>query len=180
AALLGRAGAGVVDEHEAHGAGGEGGEVGPVRRRHARAVYQLEVGLVDERGGVQRLTRSVRAEAALGEGAEGLVDVRVEPLGGAGIAVAGLAEEERGVGERGHDGAGRWKVGRAPRFLNMHTGLSEAGDVYEALHADSKNGMRGFAPGFRLKERTRLRTRRAALPCCPDGPGAAPSLQRLR
>src|SRR3546814_20155854 len=53
AALLRQALAGVVDHHAAHGRGGIGEEVRAIVELGLAPADQLQVGLVDQRGGIQ-------------------------------------------------------------------------------------------------------------------------------
>src|SRR5690625_2879272 len=102
AALLGGARPRVIDEDEAHRARGQREEVGAVLPRRARLVYQLEVGLVDERGGVERLAGAVLEQPAVGDAAKLLVDVGPEGLAGVGVPSASAEQEVRRVGRSEH------------------------------------------------------------------------------
>ncbi len=74
AALGGEALAGVVDEDAAHDAGGHADEVGAALPGHAVELADLQVGFVDERGGLERMAGALLMEDGGGEAPEVLVE----------------------------------------------------------------------------------------------------------
>ena len=98
AALGGLAVAGLVHQHLAHRARGDREEVGPVARGH-RGAAELEVGLVDQGGGVERPLDVLVAELAPGEAAQVVVDEGEQPLDGVRLPLVGGPEEARDVAD---------------------------------------------------------------------------------
>jgi len=95
AALLAVRGAGVVDEPPPHGLDGGGVEVGPVGPRDLARADELEIRLVDEGRGGERVARPAEAfgvHLKLGGGAELFVDGRQEPVWRGGVARGGVGE----------------------------------------------------------------------------------------
>ena len=87
--------AGVVDEDSSHGLGGDSEEVGPAVELGLRLVDELEVGLVDEGGGLEGVPRVFAAEEGACQGAELVVDQGEKNINRTGIPV-GKAFEESG------------------------------------------------------------------------------------
>jgi len=92
AALLGVVGAGVLDEDAAHQLGGDAEEMGAVFPIDAGLIDQLEVGLVDEGGGLECVIGALAAHVGTGDAAEFVVDERQKLIGSAGLAVLEFAE----------------------------------------------------------------------------------------
>lgn len=78
--------AGVVDEDAAHGLGGDGEEVGTAGEACLGLVDELEVGLVDEGGGLEGVAGAFASEEGAREGAELVVDEWEEGIDSAGVA----------------------------------------------------------------------------------------------
>ena len=99
-ALGRRAGAREVDQHLAHGARRDGQEVAAVAHVEPALLGELEVGLVHEAGGVERLAGAVAPEVAVGDAPELVVDERHEAVESAGLAVAHRLQQERDLSHR--------------------------------------------------------------------------------
>ena len=86
AALVAPARAGVVDEDAAHGVRGGGEELGAILGPQAPLVGEPQVGLVDQRGGAERVTVALAAQPLTREAPEVVVeqpDEAVERVGSA-------------------------------------------------------------------------------------------------
>ena len=81
-----------------------------VVKLRARLVDELEVGLVDERGGVERVPGALAEELVMRHLPEFVVDGTPEALGGARFAALCRAEQERQIG--GDHGRGGKREGR--------------------------------------------------------------------
>ena len=92
AALGGLPVAGVVHQHLPHRPGGDREEVGAVARGQGGAA-ELEVGLVHQRGGVERALHVLVAQLAPGQPAEVVVDQGQEPVECAGLSLVSREEE---------------------------------------------------------------------------------------
>src|SRR5437867_2549960 len=66
-------GAGEIDKDAAHQGSGDGEEVGSVPQRHMVGINQPEVGLVDQRRGLQRMARPFACHVAVREPAKLIV-----------------------------------------------------------------------------------------------------------
>jgi hypothetical protein len=76
----------VVHQDLAHGVSGEADEVGAVIPVDVFAG-QAEIGLVDERGGLERVVGALAAHVGPGEAVELRVDEREQAVGGGGVAI---------------------------------------------------------------------------------------------
>ena len=70
-------------------------------QRTASPPHQAQVRLVDERGGLQRLTRSLPCELAAGQATQLVVDRRQKPVGGLTVPLDDLLEDSRNVVHQG-------------------------------------------------------------------------------
>ena len=108
AALEPLAVAGVVDEDATHRLGGRGQEVPPAVPRPTRVVSdQAEVGLVDQRRGLEGVPRGLAPEPGGGQASQLAIDEREQFGRRAGLAARDRIHEPggrpvRGVAERGH------------------------------------------------------------------------------
>lgn len=123
--LLREAGAGVVDEEEAHDARGDAEEVGPVLPGDGGLPGEAEPGLVHEGDGVERLPDAQLPELPPGDRAELVVDERDDRVEGGAVAVAVRVEEARDLPAPvfGHGCAG---VYRRLRRGEAQDGVAEA------------------------------------------------------
>ena len=101
AALLGQALAGVVDHHAAHGRGGVGEEVRAIVELRRLAPDQLEVGLVHQRGRIQRVGLLAR-QLAPSHGVQFLVERRQDAVQRAPVTFAGGIQPLRDLGNLAH------------------------------------------------------------------------------
>ena len=79
----------------AHGQRRDREEVGAVLPGGLRRIHQLEIGLVDQSGGVQGLARTPHAELAVSDHLEFFVDQGKELVHGAVLAMAHRGEQLR-------------------------------------------------------------------------------------
>ncbi len=99
AALLGVPAAGEVDNDMAHDARREIEEVGPVGRLGTGRTGEPEIGLVDQRGGVEGPPGpAMHRELNMGESLQLRVDALVERRGGAVLAATRRGDQRRDVG----------------------------------------------------------------------------------
>lgn len=96
AALIGVAGAGVVDEDAAHDVGGEADEMGAVVPVDV-LLDQAEVGFIDQGGRLQGVVGALAAHAGVRDAMQLCVDERQELLGRCSIAGMHGFEEPRGL-----------------------------------------------------------------------------------
>src|SRR5262245_25577595 len=87
AALLVATGAGVIHEDASHDAGRDGEKMRAVVPRDRLAVYEAEIGLVDERGGLEAVARPLAGHAAPRDVSELLVDERNQLRKGSFVAL---------------------------------------------------------------------------------------------
>jgi hypothetical protein len=97
APLLAVASPRAVDQHLAHGAGGDGQEVRPVRGGDPAAADQLQVGFVDQTGGLEGGRGSMAAELPAREPPQLVVDDRKQAVYRGPVSRAHGAEDPRHV-----------------------------------------------------------------------------------
>src|SRR5262249_31727359 len=85
--------AGVIDQQEPHGPGSDRKEVSAVLPFDVLLLDQAEIGFVDERGGLQRVTGTLPLEVALSQPAQFVIDQRDELVKGRPISLAPIAEQ---------------------------------------------------------------------------------------
>jgi hypothetical protein len=81
----------VIDDKLTHRSGREGEKVVPVLNGEARVFRELEIGIVHERGGLQRLAAPARLP--MGQMAKLIINKRQQPLEGVMIATAPRGEQ---------------------------------------------------------------------------------------
>jgi hypothetical protein len=98
-------------------------------------VNQLDVGLMNERGGIQASIRSLATEAAASQLAEPIVDQGHKTVQRLGVAIAPLLEQTRDVGGSGFDRGlqGRGKLDATVDGLINIASYSAATNPYRVI-----------------------------------------------
>ena len=94
---VGGPGAGVIDEDPPHGLRRRGVEVAATRPGDLPRTGELQVGLVDQRGGGQGMTGPLIGKMTLGCPSELIEHQRQQAIGGRLVAIRGGDHQESGV-----------------------------------------------------------------------------------
>jgi hypothetical protein len=87
----------MIDEHPAHDLGGRAVKVRAIVQSHLAQPAQAQIRLVDERGRLKGVSRSLLAQIVSGQFVQLVVDERHQALECVGIAVAPAIEEFRDI-----------------------------------------------------------------------------------
>ena len=93
AALLVVSGPGEIHEHAAHQASRHREKVRAILPLHSTNIHQPEVDLVDERGGLEHVARTLARHVPLCEAPQFVVHEREQPLDGPGVAASPFDQE---------------------------------------------------------------------------------------
>ena len=109
------AGAGVIHEDSPHGLPGDPEKVRPVLPSHAPLIDQLEIRLVDQRRGRQRVIGALPPQAAAGPPAQLLIHDFHQEVAGLLVTVVPADEKRRHVQGLGHLSSGGFFISHRPR-----------------------------------------------------------------
>ena len=105
----------MVDQHPSHQLGRDGEELRAVLPVGVLLIHELEVGLVDERRGLQRVLGPLSPEMRVRDPVQFLVDERHQVIEGIAIALVPGEQEGGYVGRHGGPAAGERNVAKHTR-----------------------------------------------------------------